>query len=134
MFEIYIYTHPLFFRFFSHIDYHRILDRVPCAIQQVPIGQSFHIPQFVCTNPTPPVCPSPHPPPPVPFGNGKFFKACESVSVLQISSFVSFFLDSTYKRYHMMFVFHCLTSLSMIISRSMHVAVNGCISFFFTAE
>ena len=32
------------------------------------------------------------------FGNRGFFKVCESVSVLQISSFVSFFKkDSTYK-------------------------------------
>ena len=27
------YTHPFFFRFFLHIDYHRILGRVSCAIQ-----------------------------------------------------------------------------------------------------
>ena len=31
---------------------------------------------------------------------------------------------------HMMFVFHCLTSLSMITSRSFHVAANGIILFF----
>ena len=30
----------------------------------------------------------------------------------------------------MVFVFLCLTSLSMIISRSIHVAANGIISFF----
>ena len=29
--------------FQSHIDHHRILSRVLCAIQQVPDGQSFHI-------------------------------------------------------------------------------------------
>ena len=29
-----------------------------------------------------------------------------------------------------MFVFHCLTSLSMIISRSLHVVLNGIISLF----
>ena len=29
-----------------------------------------------------------------------------------------------------MFVFHCLTSLSMIISKSIQVATNGIISFF----
>ena len=29
-----MYTHPSFFRFFSHVDYHRILGRVPCAIEQ----------------------------------------------------------------------------------------------------
>ena len=37
--QIYMFTHPLFFRFFSHIDHHRILGRVPCAIQQVLVGQ-----------------------------------------------------------------------------------------------
>ena len=30
----------------------------------------------------------------------------------------------------MIFVFLCLTSLSMIVSRSIHVAANGIISFF----
>ena len=34
----------------------------------------------------------------------------------------------------MIFVFLCLTSLNMIISRSIHVAVNGIIPFFFMAE
>ena len=34
----------------------------------------------------------------------------------------------------MIFVLFCLTSLSMIISRSIHVAANGIISFFFMAE
>ena len=36
-------------------------------------------------------------PQPVPLGNHYFFKVSESVSVLQISSFASFFLDSTCK-------------------------------------
>ena len=31
-----IYTYPLFFNVFSHIDYHRILARVSCAICQLP--------------------------------------------------------------------------------------------------
>ena len=30
---IYIYIYSFFFRFFSHIGYHRILSRVPCVIQ-----------------------------------------------------------------------------------------------------
>ena len=34
----------------------------------------------------------------------------------------------------MIFVFLCVTSLSMIISRSIHLAANGIISFFFVAE
>ena len=63
-----------------------------------------------------------------------FSYVCGSFSVLYISSFVSFFLDSTYKWYNMAFVSVWLTSLSMIISRSIHVAANGIISFFVMAE
>ena len=44
------------------------------------------------------------------------------------------FEDSTYKQYHTIFVFLCLTSLSMIISGSIHVVANGIISFLFMAE
>ena len=45
------------------------------------------------------------------------------------------FLDSTYKQYHMISVFLCwLTSLSMTVSMSIHVAENGVILFFFMAE
>ena len=70
---------------------------------------------------------------PVPFGNRKFFKVCVSVSVLQVH-FYSFFLDFTYRWYHMMFIFHCLTPLSMIVSRSIYVTSNSFISFLFMAE
>ena len=41
------------------------------------------------------------------------------------------FLDSTCKWYHMIFVFVWLISLNMIISRSIHVAADSIISFFF---
>ena len=40
------------------------------------------------------------------------------------------FLDLTYKWCHMMFVLLCLTSHSMLTSRSIHVAANGSASFF----
>ena len=51
---------------------------------------------------------------PFPFGSHRFvFYVCESVSVLYISSFVSFCLDSMYKWCHVFFVW-----LSLIISRS----------------
>ena len=40
-------------------------------------------------------------------------------------------MDSTCKWCHIVFVFLCLTSLSMISSRSVHVAANGNISFLF---
>ena len=36
-------THPFSFSFFSHKDYHKILGGLPHALQQVPVGQSFHI-------------------------------------------------------------------------------------------
>ena len=58
---------------------------------------------------------------PVPFVS----KVCESVSVLQIRSFVSFFYSPR------IFVFHCLTSLSMTISRSIMLPTYGIMSFFF---
>ena len=43
--QLYMYTHPFSLRFLSRVDHHRILGRVPCALQQMPVGQSFHIPQ-----------------------------------------------------------------------------------------
>ena len=43
-------------------------------------------------------------------------------------------LDSTYKWYHTVFVFLFLTSLSMIISRSIHMAAYDIIVFFFMTE
>ena len=31
--QLYLYIHPLFFRFPSHLGHHSALSRVPCAIQ-----------------------------------------------------------------------------------------------------
>ena len=55
----------------------------------------------------------------------------ESISVSQIS--LCHILDSTCKQYPMVFVSFRLTLLSVISSRSIHVAANGNI-FFFMAE
>ena len=52
--QFYMYTQPFFFQFFSQIDHHRTLGGVLCAIQQVSIGQSFHMPQCAYANPKPP--------------------------------------------------------------------------------
>ena len=49
-----MYTHPFSLRFFSHKDYHRLLSRGVCVIQQVPAGQLFHITQCAYNNSTPP--------------------------------------------------------------------------------
>ena len=42
--------------------------------------------------------------------------------------------NSTYKQYHMTFVFIWLISLSMIISRFIQVAANGITSFFYVTS
>ena len=87
---------------------------------------SISIPNPLCTLPPPQL---------VSFGNHKFFNVCESASVLQRSSLCHFFQiphvsDSIWC--------WCLlvwwTSLSMIISRSIHVAKNTIISFLLMAE
>ena len=62
-----------------------------------------------------------------------------SISVSLFFFFVIFtnllcFLDSTYKWYHTVFVLFWLISLSIICSKSIHVAANGKSSFFFMAE
>ena len=77
----------ILFQILSRIDDHRILGRVLCAIQQVPIDQSFHRPQGADANPKPPVHPSPDLSPTLTMN----FSVCGTVSVLQISSFASFF-------------------------------------------
>ena len=43
---------------------------------------------------------------------------------------IIFFLDSTYKQCHMLFVFVWLALLSMIISESIDIAANGIIIFY----
>ena len=69
-------------------------------------------------------------PPPVSCSNYKFnFYICESISVLLISSSVSW-TDSTYKHYHVVSVLLWLISLTVTISRSIHVATNGINLFF----
>ena len=75
-------------------------------------------------------------PQPVSFGNHKFFKVCESVFVLQRSLLSHFFfLDSSVSDSIWCWcLIVWLTSLSMIISRSIHVAANAIISFLFMAE
>ena len=67
---------------------------------------------------------------PSPLANNKFvLYICESVSVLQLPSFVPY-LESTYKLYHMVFVFLYLTSLSMSISSCYKsILLNVCGTF-----
>ena len=59
-----------------------------------------------------------------------------SVSLLLSVTFTSwlYFWNFKCKWYHTVFVFHCLTSLSIMPSKSIHFAANGKISFFFMAK
>ena len=64
-----IHIHILiFFRLFSHIDYYRILSRVPCAIQKVLVVYLFYIQYcvYMFVNPKLLIYPSPQR---FPFGN-----------------------------------------------------------------
>ena len=53
--QVIMYTYPFFCRLFSHMDFHRILGRVPCVVQHVPVDQLFNIPQCAYANPKLPV-------------------------------------------------------------------------------
>ena len=41
--DLYIYMYLFFFKFLSHIGYQSLLNRVPCAIQQVLVDYTFYI-------------------------------------------------------------------------------------------
>ena len=65
----------------SHIGYHRILGRVPCATQYVLVGYVSYdkIVVYVCSSQVPDLPLLTH----FPYGNHKFvFDVCKSISVL----------------------------------------------------
>ena len=68
---IHVHTSIVFQIIFPGRVSHRILRRVLPALPQVPVDQSFHIPQGAYANPKPPVPPSPTI---CPFGNHNFLK------------------------------------------------------------
>ena len=104
-----------------------VLHRGPCwlcILYRVGCVHSYPAPDLSCS-------PAPPPPPPhFPFGNHKFvFYVCESA---QISYLYHFFLIP-----HLNGIIWYLSFsvwLSRITSRSIHVAANSIISFFFVAE
>ena len=114
--HLYIYIYPLFFRFYSHIGLYRVLSRVPCAIQQVLVVCLFYIQECVYVNPHLPTYPSP----PYPLVTTSLFST--SVTLFLSCKQVHFyhFLYSTYKQYHMMFVFLCLTYFTQYDNLQVH--------------
>ena len=71
--QSYIYIYTFSFRFFSHIDYYRILGRVLYAIHYVFVGQSLYLSVHM---PIPNHKSIPSIPLTLPFDNNKFFKVC----------------------------------------------------------
>ena len=74
--------------------------------------------------------------PVLPLGKHNFvLYICDSISSLQISSPLPFFLDSTYKQCHTIFVFLFLIYFILYaISRFILVSANGLTLFLFMAE
>ena len=74
-----IYMYLLFFRFFSHLDYHRVLTRFPCA-NTVDLCWLSILNIEVCMSDLS-----------LPFGNHKFVFQSVSLFVLQMGSFLYIF-------------------------------------------
>ena len=114
------------FQLFIHIGYYRILSEFP-----VLYSRSLLVIFFIYSN----ICmliPNSYfilPLTPFPFGNHVCFLYLWVCFVNKVI-YILLKLDFTCKWYHI-FVFLCLTSLSVIISKSIHVAADSIISFFF---
>ena len=80
--------HIFLFIFFFIMVYHRMPNIVPCAIQWDPVVYPFCIYQFASASPKLLIHPFSTT---SPLATTSLFSVCESVSVLQISSFVSYF-------------------------------------------
>ena len=126
--HIYSFSESLPSRLLQNIDYSSLWYTVgPCWLLSILCTVCVYI------NPKLLIYPSPFPSP-FPFGNHKFvFYFCESISDLYVSSFVSFFFYIPHISDIIWYLSFSvwLTSLSVIISRSIHVAANGTVSFLF---
>ena len=123
---MYTYIHSFFFRFFSHIGHYRVLNRIPSAIQHVLISCLFYIYWCIYISPNLPVYPC------LPSPNNYVCFLHAWLYFCFVNKFICiFFLDSTYINI-IWYLSFCvwLTSLSMTMSRFIHVATNGIISFF----
>ena len=117
---------PILFHSLSLFDYYNIFSILLCYT----VGpSSLSILCIVC------ICKS-QPPnltsPPFPFGSHSlFFISVGQFIFFFVNKFICIFSDFTEKQCHMIFVFPWFTSLSRIISRSIHAAIIGIISLFF---
>ena len=104
---------------------------VPSAIQQILISYLFYTYQCIYVNPNLPV----HPIPLSPLGVHTFvIYICVSISALQTGSSVPFFqIPHICINIQYLFSLSDLTSLCMIVSRSIHVSTNDPILFLLEA-
>ena len=107
--------------------YHRILNIVPCAIQYDLIVYPSDLYWFASVNPQSPIFPSPTSFPP-------WQPQVRSLHLWVCFCFVNMFICVIFQIPHKSDSILFLTSLSMIISRSIHVASNDIISSFLMAE
>ena len=121
MIELHAYI--LFFFYLFYYVYHWILTVVLCAVQQ-DLVYPFCPWKLTPANPSlrPHSSPTPYLPP--------VCSLCPWVCFCLMDRVICHILESTSQPYHMVSVFLWLTSLSMITSTCIHVAVNGVISFF----
>ena len=105
--------------------------RLPHSTEQSPLSYTIGPSRLSILNRAMCAWPSPIPQLSLSSSNHKFI-FCLWVSFCYVNTFICIisFIDSAYKGCPMIFLLLCLTSLSMTISRSIHVAANGIISFF----
>jgi len=125
--QLHIHIHS-----FSHIIFHHVPSQVIRYSSLCSIAEShcLSIPSAIVYiyKPKLPVHPTPSP---SLLATTSLFSMPMSLFLFCRKFHLCLILDSRYKRYHMVFALLLLTSLSMRISSSIHVAANGIISSFY---
>ena len=129
--QLYMYIHTSLFRSFSHVGCYRVSSRSSYAVGPCYLPTAYIV-VYICQSQG---------------ANLSLLSTTFSLQLPQVQfqnlwvcfCFVNQFsciisLDSTYKWDHRISVFICFTSVSVTKSRSISVAANGIISFFFMAE
>ena len=112
------------YRFFSIIGYYKMLNIVPCAIQLDLVVYSVCNSLYLLISNSQSI-PSPFP---SLLGNTSLFFMSVSLFVSQIGSFVLYFISN------IIYICLSLSDLFHLYSKSIHVSVDGIISFVLMAE
>ena len=102
------YIYLLFFRFYSHIGHYTLLNRVPVLYSSFLLVIYFVYSHVYMSVPSPNLSPSPALSPLITIN--LFSKSVTLfLFVYRLICIIFYFLDSTYKSYHTVFFFLCLT-------------------------